>query len=80
MLRAPASPCREGDVVVRPVTEADVDLLVAWHLDPDVARFWDGKTFTREEMEERLADDEHSTAWLLMEFDATMLEHDRGAG
>ncbi|TMK70481.1 MAG: acetyltransferase [Actinobacteria bacterium] len=40
---------------VRPATEADVDMLVAWHADPEVARFWDGETFTREEMRERLA-------------------------
>ena len=30
-------------------------MLVAWHEDPDVARFWDNETFTREEMLERLA-------------------------
>jgi aminoglycoside 6'-N-acetyltransferase len=35
--------------------EADVDLLVGWHADPGVARFWDGETFTREEMRVRLA-------------------------
>ena len=41
--------------VVRPATAEDVDLLVAWHLDPDVARYWDGETFTADEMRERLA-------------------------
>jgi aminoglycoside 6'-N-acetyltransferase len=41
--------------VVRPVTEGDVDMLVAWHADPEVARFWDGETFTGDEMRERLA-------------------------
>jgi aminoglycoside 6'-N-acetyltransferase len=40
--------------VVRQATEADADLLVAWHADPEVARFWDGETFTRAEMLERL--------------------------
>jgi len=30
-------------------------MLVAWHADPDVARFWDDETFTREEMLARLA-------------------------
>jgi aminoglycoside 6'-N-acetyltransferase len=40
---------------VRPVTAADADLLVAWHADPDVARYWDRETFTRAEMLERLA-------------------------
>jgi RimJ/RimL family protein N-acetyltransferase len=32
----------------------DVERLVAWHADPDVARFWDGETFTPAEMSERL--------------------------
>jgi aminoglycoside 6'-N-acetyltransferase len=41
--------------VIRAASDADADLLVAWHADPDVARFWDGETFTREEMLERLA-------------------------
>jgi aminoglycoside 6'-N-acetyltransferase len=40
--------------VVRPAAEADVDLLVGWHADPDVARYWDDETFTRDEMMERL--------------------------
>ena len=40
---------------VRPAGEADVDVLVEWHADPEVARFWDGETFTPEEMRERLA-------------------------
>jgi aminoglycoside 6'-N-acetyltransferase len=33
----------------------DVDRLVACHADPEVARYWDGETFTPAEMEERLA-------------------------
>jgi len=40
---------------LRVATAADVERLVAWHADPDVARFWDGETFTEEEMSERLA-------------------------
>jgi aminoglycoside 6'-N-acetyltransferase len=40
--------------VVRTATVGDADLLVAWHADPEVARFWDGETFTRDEMLERL--------------------------
>jgi aminoglycoside 6'-N-acetyltransferase len=40
--------------VVRAATVDDADLLVAWHADPEVARFWDGETFTRDEMLERL--------------------------
>ena len=30
-------------------------LLAAWHADPEVARFWDGETFTEEEVRARLA-------------------------
>ena len=30
-------------------------MLVRWHADPDVARYWDGEVFTREEMRARLA-------------------------
>jgi len=41
--------------VLRPVAESDVDLLVRWHADPEVLRFWDDETFTREKMLERLA-------------------------
>jgi aminoglycoside 6'-N-acetyltransferase len=41
--------------IVRTATDADADLLVAWHANPEVARFWDDETFTREEMLERLA-------------------------
>jgi aminoglycoside 6'-N-acetyltransferase len=40
---------------LRPADAGDVDRLVAWHADPDVSRYWDGETFTRAEMEERLA-------------------------
>jgi aminoglycoside 6'-N-acetyltransferase len=40
--------------VVRPATEADVDLLVEWHAQPEIARYWDDETFTRAEMLERL--------------------------
>jgi len=39
---------------VRRAAEEDVDLLVRWHADPDVARYWDDEVFTREEMLERL--------------------------
>jgi aminoglycoside 6'-N-acetyltransferase len=30
-------------------------MLVRWHADPEVARYWDDETFTHEEMLERLA-------------------------
>ena len=36
--------------VVRTATDEDADLLVGWHADPEVARFWDDETYTREEM------------------------------
>jgi aminoglycoside 6'-N-acetyltransferase len=53
--RARATSPLEGDgVVVRLATESDADMLVAWHTDPDVSRFWDGKLFDRESMLERL--------------------------
>ena len=40
---------------LRPADFGDVDRLVAWHADPDVSFYWDGETFTRAELEERLA-------------------------
>jgi aminoglycoside 6'-N-acetyltransferase len=51
---------------LRPADAGDVDRLVAWHADPEVSRYWDGETFTRAEMEERLgrADVE---AWIVEE-------------
>jgi len=43
---------------LRRATDDDVELLVAWHADPDVARYWDDETFTPDEMRERLARDD----------------------
>ena len=40
---------------LRPADASDVDRLVAWHADPEVSRYWDHETFTREEIEERIA-------------------------
>jgi aminoglycoside 6'-N-acetyltransferase len=40
--------------VVRAATAEDADLLVGWHADPDVARYWDDETFTRDEILDRL--------------------------
>jgi aminoglycoside 6'-N-acetyltransferase len=51
---------------LRPADAADVDRLVAWHADPQVARYWDGETFTPSEMEERLAR-EDVEAWIVEE-------------
>lgn len=39
---------------LRVATAADVERLVAWHAEPEVARFWDGETFTPAEMSARL--------------------------
>jgi aminoglycoside 6'-N-acetyltransferase len=51
---------------LRPAVAGDVDRLVAWHADPDVARYWDGETFTREEIAERLARSDVE-AWIVEE-------------
>ena len=40
--------------VVRPATDDDADLLVAWHADPEVSRYWDDETFTRDRVLARL--------------------------
>ena len=46
---------RGQQTLLRPVDKADVELLIAWHADESVARYWDWETFTRESMLERLA-------------------------
>ena len=51
---------------LRPAGAGDVELLVAWHADPDVSRYWDDETFTREEIEERLARGDVE-AWIVEE-------------
>jgi aminoglycoside 6'-N-acetyltransferase len=48
-------PVRGRLTVVRPATEADVELLRRWHADPEVSRYWDDETFTADEIRERLA-------------------------
>jgi len=40
---------------IRPATDEDADLLVGWHADPEVSRYWDDETFTRDELLDRLA-------------------------
>jgi aminoglycoside 6'-N-acetyltransferase len=54
-MRVPPIPLRGELTAVRPATDADAELLVSWHDDPDVARYWDDKTFTHEQMLARLA-------------------------
>jgi aminoglycoside 6'-N-acetyltransferase len=40
---------------LRPVAVPDdVDMLLRWHSDPDVIRYWDDRTFTRDELLARL--------------------------
>jgi aminoglycoside 6'-N-acetyltransferase len=39
--------------VLRPATPADTDLLVGWHADPEVNRWWYGRPLTREEVDEK---------------------------
>jgi aminoglycoside 6'-N-acetyltransferase len=53
---------------LRPADSGDVDRLVAWHAEPDVAFYWDSETFTRAEMEERLARADVE-AWIVVEED-----------
>jgi aminoglycoside 6'-N-acetyltransferase len=43
-------PIRGALTVVRPATDDDADLLVAWHADPEVSRFWDDETPSRPEV------------------------------
>lgn len=50
--------------VVRPATDDDVDLLVEWHADPETSKYWDGETFTREQMLDRLRR-EPVDAWIV---------------
>ena len=45
---------RGETTVVRPAGDGDAELLVAWHDDPEVARYWDDERFTREQMLVRL--------------------------
>jgi aminoglycoside 6'-N-acetyltransferase len=45
---------RGEKTVLRRAGDADVELLAAWHDDPDVARYWDDERFTHDEMLVRL--------------------------
>jgi aminoglycoside 6'-N-acetyltransferase len=49
-----AMPVRGRQTTLRPVEAADIDLLLDWHADPEVSRFWDDETFTHETMLARL--------------------------
>ena len=53
--RVPPEPLTGARSTVRPATDDDVDLLVAWRADPEVSRYWDDEVPTREEVVEDLA-------------------------
>jgi aminoglycoside 6'-N-acetyltransferase len=55
-MRVPNSPLHGDITVVRRATDADAELLARWHADPEIARYWDHETFSREEMVRRLTD------------------------
>jgi aminoglycoside 6'-N-acetyltransferase len=61
------SPVFGDRTVLRPVEEADVDLLLRWHADPEVLRFWDGETFTHATMLVELARDDVTPYLVLVE-------------
>lgn len=42
-----------GKPSLRRATRKDVDLLVAWHADPETSRFWDDQVYSREELLEK---------------------------
>jgi RimJ/RimL family protein N-acetyltransferase len=57
-----------GLLTYRPAALADVPLLVDWHSDPDVSRYWDDETFTADEVRHRL-EREAVDAWIVEEDD-----------
>jgi aminoglycoside 6'-N-acetyltransferase len=50
----------------RAATLDDVPLLTAWHADPEISRYWDGETFTADEIRHRL-EREAVDAWIVEE-------------
>jgi RimJ/RimL family protein N-acetyltransferase len=50
--------------LLRAATDADIDLLVRWHADPEISRYWDDETFTAEEIASRLRR-ERVDAWIV---------------
>jgi aminoglycoside 6'-N-acetyltransferase len=53
-----------GETTLRRATDGDIDLLVAWWADPETSRYWDGETFTAEQMHARLRR-ERVDAWVV---------------
>jgi aminoglycoside 6'-N-acetyltransferase len=54
------------EITRRKVTDADVDLLVAWHADPDTLPYWDYEEHTPKSMREHLAEPDF-IPWLVLE-------------
>ena len=67
-VRTPQAPLEGQLTVVRAATDDDIDLLVAWHSNPEVARYWDDETYTRDEMLARLRRP-HVDGYVVMERD-----------
>ena len=61
-------PVRGRLTTLRPADARDADRLVAWHADPEVARYWDDETFTHAEMQERLERPDVE-AWIVQDED-----------
>jgi aminoglycoside 6'-N-acetyltransferase len=55
-----------GLLSYRPARLDDAELLSRWHADPEVSRYWDGETFTAEEVRRRLGR-EAVHAWIVEE-------------
>jgi RimJ/RimL family protein N-acetyltransferase len=53
-------------VSYRAATQADAETIAAWHEHPEVNRFWDGRTYTPDEMRARLARPDVD-AWIVEE-------------
>lgn len=55
-----------GVLTYRAATQSDVSLLVDWHADPEISRYWGDRTFTAEQMRGRL-ERESVDAWIVEE-------------
>jgi aminoglycoside 6'-N-acetyltransferase len=57
----------EGELTrLRPAGERDAAMLVAWHADPEVSRYWDDETYTHEQMLAELRE-ELVERWIVQE-------------
>jgi RimJ/RimL family protein N-acetyltransferase len=55
-----------GLLSYRPATEEDAEMLAAWYAEPEVSRYWDGRTYDEAEVVERLHRDDVD-AWIVLE-------------